>query len=50
MTRGKLIWYLRQLLPLSYRAHYTASGQRHFCVWRMWLGRSFDIDDMVIAE
>lgn len=45
---GKLTWYLRQLLPLTYRTTYTHDGERHFCVWRMWLGRSFDIDDVVI--
>jgi hypothetical protein len=41
-------WALRQLLPLHYRTRYTDSdGRRHFVVWRMWFGRSFDIDDEV---
>ena len=41
--------YLRQLLPLTYRSHYAESGARHFVVWRMWLGRCFDVDDVLIA-
>lgn len=49
--RAHFVWCLRQLLPLHYRTRYTetATGQRHFVVWRMWLGRCFAIDDVVIA-
>jgi hypothetical protein len=48
---NKLIWYLRQLLPLHYRTHYTdAQGRRHFTVWQMWLGRCFSVDDVVEAS
>lgn len=52
MTRQKLRWYLRQLLPLTYRTHYTETdrGLRHFAVWRMWFGHVFDHDDHIIAD
>lgn len=50
MTRQRPVWYLRQLFPLTYRTTYGENGQRHFCVWRMWLGRCYDIDDVVIAD
>ncbi len=43
-------WAFRQLLPLHYRTRYTDSdGKRHFCAWQMWLGRSFNIDDVEVA-
>jgi len=46
-----MIWYLKQLLPLTYRSRYTdSSGHRHLAVWRMWWGRVFDHDDVIIAS
>ena len=44
----KAISSLKQLFPLTYRSYYEADGERHFCVWRMWFGRCFGIDDVVI--
>lgn len=38
----KMIWRLRQLLPLTYRSHYRdADGVHWFAVWKMWFGRVF---------
>ena len=38
-------WYVRQILPLTYRSHYVEmNGKKYFTVWRMWFGRCFDID------
>jgi len=42
-------WYLRQLLPLIYRTHYSDERGKHFVVWRMWFGRCFAIDDVILA-
>lgn len=42
-------WYLKQLLPLTYRTHYEEDGLKHFVVWKMWFGRSYDIDDYIIG-
>lgn len=44
----KLIWAFKQLLPRTYRTRYWKNGQEHFCVWRMWLGRCFDIEDVIV--
>lgn len=44
-------WHLKQLLPLTYRSRYsTEDGTRHFCVWNMWFGRCFNIEDYVIND
>lgn len=42
-------WFLKQLLPLTYRTNYTEDGQKHFTVWKMWFGRSYSIDDHIIG-
>lgn len=50
MRISRIVWLLRQALPLTYRTRYRdPRGRQHFCVWRMWLGRSFDVDDVVVA-
>ena len=43
-----MLWYLRQLLPLSYRTRYVENGERHYVKWRMWLGRCYHIYDVVV--
>ena len=51
MRKDKIIWLLRQLLPLTYRSVYTDDkGSRHFCVWNMFLGKCFNVDDYVILS
>lgn len=46
---NKALWILKQLLPLSYRTHYMDEAQKtHFSVWRMWFGRCFAVDDVVV--
>jgi hypothetical protein len=51
MTRSHLIWMLRQLFPLHYRTTYLDERQqRHYAVWRMWWGRVFAHDDVVVRS
>ena len=38
---GKVIWYLKQLFPLTYRSHFENNGRKFFAVWRMWFGHVF---------
>lgn len=45
-----MIWYLKQLLPLTYRTWYRENGVQHFCVWNMWMGRCYNIDDVVVND
>lgn len=47
--RQKAVWYLKQLLPLTYWTKYRGQeGEQHFCVWRMWFGRCFNVTDVVV--
>jgi len=39
----KILWYLKQLIPLSYWTTYTQNGNRIIVFWRMWFGHSYDI-------
>ena len=46
-----MIWYLRQLAPLTYRSRYSdGEGREHFAVWRMWFGRVFHYDDVIVLR
>lgn len=47
---NKIVWPLKQLFPHTCRTTYYQEGKKHFCVWKMWLGRCFDIDDVVISD
>lgn len=44
----KLLWYLKQLLPLIYYSVYRVDGKKMFCIWRMWLGKSYHIEEFEI--
>lgn len=45
-----MMWYLKQLFPLTYRTTYVQNGEKHFTVWKMWLGRCYNIDDYVVSN
>jgi hypothetical protein len=58
VRRGR--WAVRQLLPLTYRTRYRTVdgwdedgqailGPEWFVVWRMWLGRVFAYERVMIA-
>ena len=43
-----LKWYLKQLLPLTYRSKYAEGDKQIFCVWNMWFGRCFNVESYEI--
>lgn len=49
MTMSKLVWYIKQLFPLTYRSHYGEKGQEKFCVWKQWFGRPYKIEHIKIC-
>lgn len=53
MSVAKVVWYLKQLLPLTYWTTYReggVDGPRRLAIWRMWLGRCFDVLDVPVVE
>jgi hypothetical protein len=43
-------WYIKQLLPLTYRTKYKKAGRMVFCVWNMWLGKCYNVEEYTITE
>lgn len=42
----KLVWYLKQILPLRYETVYRDSkGIKRHTVYNMWFGRCYNIRD-----
>ncbi|WP_117161453.1 hypothetical protein [Paraliobacillus sp. X-1268] len=46
----KIIWYLKQLIPLTYRTKYTEDGVKYFTVWKMWLGKCYEVDSYEVKN
>lgn len=48
---GRIIWYLKQLLPLTYRSHVLdTNGVAHFYVWKMWFGRCYAVEHLIVLN
>jgi len=45
-----MLWYLKQLLPLTYRTTYGKDGKKFFTVWNMWFGVCFNVDEYEIVS
>lgn len=45
IRKSKLIWILKQILPLKYESIYTEieTNTKLHSTWRMWLGKPFNI-------
>lgn len=39
----KLIWYAKQLFPLTYISKYKENGQKKLSIWKMWFGYCYKI-------
>jgi hypothetical protein len=39
----RLLWYIKQLFPFTYVTDYCEDEKHWVCVWKMWIGRCFDI-------
>ena len=38
----KIVWTLKQLLPLINWSIYEKGNKRYFTIWKMWFGKYFD--------
>ena len=46
---SKLCWCFWQLFPCTYRTFYGDEfGRIHFAVWKMWFGRCYRINDVIV--
>lgn len=46
--KHRALWMLKQVFPLTYRSRYSDADGQHFVVWRMWFGRCFATDDVLL--
>ena len=46
----KIFWYLKQLFPLTYRSFYKQGGKQYFDVWKMWFGKVYKYDSVVVNK
>lgn len=46
MTKTR--WLLGQLIPRSHWTLYSKGGDQHLVLWKMWLGRSYGVLDLVV--
>ena len=54
---ARILWYIKQLVPCTYWTTYgevqeqvdgktvRSLGPEHFVIWKMWLGRCYDVID-----
>ena len=46
---SKLCWCFWQLFPCTYRTFYGDEyGRIHFAVWKMWFGRCYRANDVIV--
>ena len=50
MKIQKIKWYIKQMLPLTYRGVYIAEGKNRFSVFKMWFGKCYNIDTFEIIN
>ncbi len=47
----KLIYYIKQLLPLKYHSKYRLqTGEKYLIIWRQWFGKPFDIEHFKLVD
>ena len=47
---SRIKWGLKQLLPFSYRSHYSIGKDKVFTVWNMWLGKCFKVESVNVCS
>jgi hypothetical protein len=43
MTKTRLLWYLKQLLPLTYWTTHKQGKRKIFSIWTGWMGKPYHI-------
>lgn len=51
MNKDKMVWCIKQLLPLKYKTYYIQDSAVHYYTeWRMWFGKCFNIKKWEITK
>ena len=50
MSKTRIIWYIKQLLPLHYESRYREDDKPRLTTWRMWFGRCFEVCSFELAD
>lgn len=45
-----LIWYFKQLFPFVYVSRYHEGDKPKLTIWRMWMGRCYNVRTYDLAE
>lgn len=45
-----MLWYLKQLLPLTYVSTFGEGGYRFVTVWKMWFGHQYNIRKWKVVD
>jgi len=45
---NRIRWATKQILPLSYVSEYGVEGERRLSIWRMWMGRCFNVREYTL--
>lgn len=48
--KNKIIWYLKQLLPLTYWSFYTENNIKVMSIWKMWLGKVYNHRKWIVKK
>ena len=49
--RSRLVWFIRQLFPLTYWSIYHGPVDGYyFAIWKMWFGRCYRVTDFQIPD
>jgi hypothetical protein len=38
---NKVLWYVKQLFPMTYYTTYGVDDKQYFSIWKMWFGKCF---------
>jgi hypothetical protein len=46
----KIIWWIKQLFPLTYFSKYKENNKNIICIWKMFAGKCYNIQKYNITE
>lgn len=47
---NKIIFYIKQLLPLKYHSKYRVQNTKELAIWTQWFGKPFNIKRFTLAD